>query len=53
MRAANGVKIIAEIDNLMALRIEHHALRMMSVRGDAQPLGEQPGGFRRQRAAGV
>jgi hypothetical protein len=37
----------------MALRVEHHALRVMLIRGDVQALGQQPGGFRSQRAAGV
>ena len=50
---AGAASIIAEVDDLVAQSVEHHALRVMLIGSDVQALSQQPGRFRRQRAAGV
>ena len=53
MRTADSVKIVTKIDDPVPLRVEHHALRVMRIRGNVQPFCQQSCGFSSQRTAGV
>lgn len=42
MWSPNGIKVIAQIDNLVAVSVKHHAMVMFRIRRDAQIAGQQP-----------